>query len=59
MHANWKNIETGDKVTFTMVHSGVKAVFEKVDRLPRMWMFNSVSEARDFIKADNAWKVMV
>ncbi|MHC4336208.1 MAG: hypothetical protein ACYSW6_07780 [Planctomycetota bacterium] len=59
MHANWKNIATWETVRFTMVFNGVKAVFEKVGRLPRMRLFNSVSEARDFIKADAAWKVIV
>ena len=57
MHTNWKNIETWETVRFSMVHSGVKAVFENTRGLPQMMLFNSVSEARDWLKADGGWKV--
>ena len=58
MHANWKNIETGDTVRFTMVHSGVKASFENWNGKRWMRLFASVSEARDWIWHTNGWRVI-
>jgi hypothetical protein len=59
METSWRNIATWETVRFSMVFNGVKAVFETNDGKRRMQIFNSVSEARDFIKADSAWKVIV
>jgi len=59
MHANWKNIQSGDTVRFTMVFNGVKASFENWNGKRWMKLFHSVSEARDWVRSDKAWKVVV
>ena len=58
MHANWKNIETGDTVRFTMVFNGVKASFTAHNGKRWMVLFASVAEARDWIWHANGWRVI-
>ena len=55
METEMRNKDTWERVRLSMVHSGVKAVFTKPGELPRMKLFASVVEARDWFRADGRW----